>query len=99
MVGKAQTVNIDDDEEEEEEDENDARAPNTRADVDAGIGAKIKGNQNKKGAKVQPFGEQDRDSRGNLVNAQNNQGNNMMMQAMMMKFQQMMAQNKGNNPA
>ena len=76
MVGKVQTVNIDDDEEEEEEDENDARAPNTRADVDAGIGAKIKGNQNKKGAKVQPFGEQDPDSRGN---AQNNQGNNMMM--------------------
>jgi hypothetical protein len=57
-VGKVQTINIDDDEEEEEEDyENEARAPNTRADVDAGIGAKIKGNQNKKGAKVQPFGE------------------------------------------
>jgi len=29
----------------------------------------------------------------------NNPANNQMMMNMMMKFQQMMAQNKGNNPA
>jgi hypothetical protein len=102
-------INIDEDED-DDDDDFDARTPNNKAEVDAGIGAKgrnlmSRGSQ-KKGSKIQPFsgnnGEEDMNSRGSLVKSMATgmkaDPNNKVMMAMMQNFQAMMAKNKGKDP-